>query len=722
MTKTPVTEQRDLPSIRRVFVAAFVAFTAIGLLRGTVQLISGPRPLLRAFYLFRTTLIISWFWIPVAVMVAALWRWRSRRVWFAAAHVVLVAVSVIGEVMWISAVFAALYVPDALAPFTFVLIGRFDTNLLIYAAIVGAVWAGESLRRANATRLAAARLETLLSGTRLHVLTLQLHPHFLFNTLNLISQLAYRDGAGARRTLNNLRSLLVESLAHAGRGDVPLRDEMRFLGAYLEIQQRRFGDRLRVRTDVTGDALDVAVPHLLLQPLVENAIIHGLADRPSGGEITIAARVDGDRLVVTVEDDGAGVDMQSLKEHVGLTNTRLRLRQFSSNDYRFTLAPRASGGTTVTIVVPAVVGPGREGAGIAEDGSDSVVSTPPRDASRLSIAVQTVIGWAALAVLWTELAAAQFYARNVPVAWGRAIASSVANALILGVLVAGALWISRRFDLVDNRSWKNIGGNVIGALSFAALHLVIYLAFLHRFVPNEFDIEMKNVFAWTVWDIVAYATIAAFGAVATLAARHRRALVSMIETRSRIANARIASLRLRLQPAVLLRGLDAIGTAMSVDPERAEHAIARMGDLLRALLSGVERDSASLDVEVATLRAFVDVVAPDATISIDDDVRDATVPAVLLTPLAATVGELASVVIQSHERWIDVCVRGRNAAVDEPQLEQIRTRLRRRYDDASTISVDRVAGELDVRLRIPVERISMVEDDEPLLEPALGFA
>ena len=101
------------------------------------------------------------------------------------------------------------------------------------------------MRRAS-DALAAARLESLLAGTRLHVLTLQLHPHFLFNTLNLISQLAYRDASAARRTLGNLRALLVESLSHAGRRDVPLRDELRFLGAYLDIQQRRFGDRLRV--------------------------------------------------------------------------------------------------------------------------------------------------------------------------------------------------------------------------------------------------------------------------------------------------------------------------------------------------------------------------------------------------------------------------------------------------------------------------------------------
>ena len=123
------------------------------------------------------------------------------------------------------------------------------------------------------------------------------------------------------------------------------------------------------------------MPHLLLQPLVENAIIHGLENRPEGGELTISARVAGDCLILTVEDDGVGVDMHSLKEHVGLTNTRLRLRQFSGDDYRFSLAARAARRTSVTIVVPAVVAEEVSSvatAGDLETDADAVVTEPPR--------------------------------------------------------------------------------------------------------------------------------------------------------------------------------------------------------------------------------------------------------------------------------------------------------------------------------------------------------
>src|SRR6185503_14936239 len=210
------------------------------------------------------------------------------------------------------------------------------------------------------------------------------------------------------------------------------------------------------------------------------------------------------------------------------------------------------------------------------------------------------------------------------------------------------------------------------------------------FVPDEFAIERRNVFAWTVWDIVAYATIVAFGTVATLAARHRDSLIAMIGTHSRIANARLASLRLRLQPAVLLRGLDSIGVAMATDPERAEHAIARMGDLLRALLTRVDRDSLSLDAELSTLRSFLDVVAPNATMNADDDLRDVIVPAMLLTALASAIDRLASIEIRSNGSVVELHLHAPRGSVDEAQLAQIRERVGRRYNEAGSLTVNRL--------------------------------
>jgi LytS/YehU family sensor histidine kinase len=197
----------------------------------------------------------------------------------------------------------------------------------------------------------------------------------------------------------------------------------------------------------------------------------------------------------------------------------------------------------------------------------------------------------------------------------------------------------------------------------------------------------------------------------------------MTATRSRIANARLESLRLRLQPAVLLRGLDAIGHAMSVDPERAEHAIARMGDLLRSLLSRVDRDCVSLDIELATLRAFLDVVDPGVTLVVHDDVGNASVPAVLLTPLAAALTRLASISVRAGDAALEVWLQARGDDIDDAQLAQVRARVRRRYGPQASLSVEVLAGGgVDVRLRVPLEHSAMSEDAASIFEPALGVA
>jgi hypothetical protein len=148
-----------------------------------------------------------------------------------------------------------------------------------------------------------------------------------------------------------------------------------------------------------------------------------------------------------------------------------------------------------------------------------------------------------------------------------------------------------------------------------------------------------------------------------------------------------------------------------------------MGDLLRALLTRVDRDSVSLDTELSTLRAFLDVVAPDTTISAANEVRDVIVPAMLLTALASAMDQLASVDIQSNDGALEVHLHATSGSFDERQLAQIRERVRRRYDDAGTVTVDRLAeGGFDVKLQLPIEQSAVLEDDELILQPAVGVA
>src|SRR5918993_4754638 len=183
------------------------------------------------------------------------------------------------------------------------------------------------MHEARPRELNAAQLETRLVEARLHTLQRQLQPHFLFNTLNTISALMHRNVDAADNMIARLSDLLRISLHNVGIQEVTLKEELDFLSKYLEIEQTRFRDRLTVVFDVQPGTLDALVPNLVLQPLVENAIKHGIGPRPSPGTITIRARLTGERLELIVQDNGVGMSTARLSDFnrgVGLSNTRAR--------------------------------------------------------------------------------------------------------------------------------------------------------------------------------------------------------------------------------------------------------------------------------------------------------------------------------------------------------------------------------------------------------------
>jgi two-component system, LytTR family, sensor kinase len=226
-------------------------------------------------------------------------------------------------------------------------------KVLYYAFIVAAGHAIEVYRRYRDRQLHASRLETQLTRAHLHALEMQIQPHFLFNTLNSISELVHHDPPGAELMIAQLGDLLRMTTDSTGRQEVPLARELHFVGTYLEIERTRFQDRLSVKNQVDPDVLDCLVPNLILQPLVENAVRHGLSPRVAPGTITITARRVNDRVRITVRDDGRGLPPAGLRrERVGLGNTRTRLRQTYGDDHRFEMADAPGGGTLVMIEIP----------------------------------------------------------------------------------------------------------------------------------------------------------------------------------------------------------------------------------------------------------------------------------------------------------------------------------------------------------------------------------
>jgi len=231
---------------------------------------------------------------------------------------------------------------------------RFHPNLLTYAAIVGASHALEYYRRYRDRELRALQLEARLAQAELQMLKLQLDPHFLFNTLHAISALMHRDVEAADRMITRLSDLLRLILESAGVQEVPLKQELEFLERYLEIQQTRFSDRLTVRLDIDPEALNARAPNLILQPLVENAIRHGIAPRSDPGQILIRAARVAEGLLLEVVDDGPGLPEgeAAQREGIGLANTRARLDQLYGTAHRFELAKAPGGGLRASLTIP----------------------------------------------------------------------------------------------------------------------------------------------------------------------------------------------------------------------------------------------------------------------------------------------------------------------------------------------------------------------------------
>jgi len=231
----------------------------------------------------------------------------------------------------------------------------FDWEMMTYWAIIAVSHAFDYYRESQDRALTTAQLQTRLAEARLQALQRQLHPHFLFNTLHTISALMHRDIDAADSMLARLSDLLRLTLDRVGSQMVPLKDELDFINKYLEIERTRFGDRLHTTFVIEPDALSASVPNFLLQPLVENALRHGIGPKVGGGRVEIRAHHNGEWLQLVVQDDGYGVPpdrLDAFNTGVGLRNTRSRLEHLYPGNHTFEFQTPTGGGLAVTIVLP----------------------------------------------------------------------------------------------------------------------------------------------------------------------------------------------------------------------------------------------------------------------------------------------------------------------------------------------------------------------------------
>lgn len=231
---------------------------------------------------------------------------------------------------------------------------RFQVGLFTYGFILSWCYVYEYFTSLRARELAVAQLETELARSHLRALKAQLQPHFLFNTLHAVTVLIRHDRDAAIRTVMRLSDLLRMVLRDADRQEVPLERELRFLRLYLEIEQTRFCDRLEVVWDVAPGLERAAVPPLLLQPLVENALKHGIGGRGSGGRVAIAASTTNGTLTLRVSDNGPGLHgaAHQTGTGIGLSSTRGRLENLFGPRHRFAIDEVPGGGVSAVVEIP----------------------------------------------------------------------------------------------------------------------------------------------------------------------------------------------------------------------------------------------------------------------------------------------------------------------------------------------------------------------------------
>ena len=228
---------------------------------------------------------------------------------------------------------------------------------IVYWGTLIAAHAFEYYRKFQAGKTRAAELSTRLAQAQLAALKMQIHPHFLFNTLNSIASLLHKDVEAADRMIARLSDFLRMTLKNSGESKVSLEQELAFIKNYLEIEEIRFRDRLDIEMEIAPETLNAQVPNLILQPLIENAMRHGIAPQIAGGKLRIQTKLEEGRLLIKIEDNGPGLNgskkTNSDDGGVGLTNTRARLEQFYQDDFVFEILNKENKrGAIVNLNVP----------------------------------------------------------------------------------------------------------------------------------------------------------------------------------------------------------------------------------------------------------------------------------------------------------------------------------------------------------------------------------
>lgn len=486
-----------------------------------------------------------------------------------------------------------------------------DFDIVSYVAIVAVAEALLVRRALVARQQLAKRLETSLSRARLDYLEAQLQPHFLFNSLGAVSELAYDAPAAATRILEQLASIFRTALARKS-DEVTLGEEIVGIEPYLDIQRIRFADWLTIDYHVDDAAVDCLLPRFILQPLIENAIRHGLSGRSAAGTIDISATVDGGSLIVRVADNGVGlVGSTSTRGHgIGLANVRDRLAIMYGDDERLRLHDNDSGGVLAELTIPARRRGDREPvteqapAAVSIGDADFRILRVPRILRNRTAAIG--ITWLLCGLVWTQQSFVYLRMRGQlgATSWATLARNDMTSALVWALLTPLVIAGARRFPIRPPRTAARVAGFLIAAALTTTLHIAVVQRLTDRVGPLLAP-------EWQLMLVVGFAIFLVLAAIG-----HRGVLLEWLRAReaasqdlsAAVAAARARAEKLQAIPPVLLRSLDGIAETVRRDPALTETQLTRLADYLRLALESTDERGMTpdreraLDAAVAALR------------------------------------------------------------------------------------------------------------------------
>ena len=502
-------------------------------------------------------------------------------------------------------------------PFHVTLLYFLDVTVASYLA---AAWVARTL---DAERARAARerrsnaLRAQLAAAQMQFLDLQLRPHFLFNALGAISELAHEAPRNAARMLRNVVQLLDTGAARQERALTTLGEELESLRPYLEIQRLRFTDWLTIEEHADPDSRRALVPQFILQPLVENAVHHGLKGRTRRGHIALNARRVGERLVIEVVDNGVGLSRDAYQQRrgLGLDNVRARLAAVYGADAGLSLLDRQHDGAAARLDVPYHVEPPAElVAGEVGDAQPPAERHAEPRYSRLQgsrLAAALVIGWSIVAFFRVQHSVAYLWLRDAlsPEALRSALWFDVAVTTLWLLVTPVVFLIFSRIPLRRQALWARAAAHVALSVGIALAHASLTPLVLSGFDTTRWSGPVRELFAWNV---AIYAILLVLWHLRDVRRWTERRNAEDLRLWSDLEAARFRRLVLELRPNALLAALEGLVARVADDARGAEIVLADIGDFLRSTLDVMCESHVTLRDEASAAHAYARVLAAGA--------------------------------------------------------------------------------------------------------------